>query len=123
MYLFNRDDDHALNKMMELVNAFENKYDGTTAHLATDKKKDTKLLFNVLEKGIANEEVLQEIEEDMKEGVDDSYNKERVAYKEFIMNVREVLSKIDKVNIVQPDSAFKECYKNSISFLYHKGRL
>ena len=123
MYLFNRDDDRSLDKMMELVEAFQMKYNCRgDNHLASDKRKDTKLLFNVLEKGIANDEVLREIEEDMKEGIEDTYAQDRVAYKKFIMNVREVLKNIDYVNIHQPDDAFQSSYNYCFYFLYHKGR-
>lgn len=95
---------------------YNNKQNLTTDYLHTYFRKDTKLLFNVINNTFAlKEEMLAAFDDD-----DEATLIEKENYLTFCDNVQYVTQHIDTVDLIHPDEDFAYNCSNAISYLNQK---
>ncbi len=90
---------------MDLVESYNTEYgvnfkpNGFKAF--NDYRKNTKLLFQLIDKALCQEHGLEEDEE----------------YKKFLKNVKIVLNKIDKIKLTKPDKTITDASAKAIDYV------
>ena len=118
--LFEKDQElEAMEMLMNLLDSYKQKYDMKDEEtFEKDFRNDTKLIFNVIHSGIANEKMVKELEEEFDDSEDD--RKDKKEYMDFVDNIHFVLQKIDTVDLRNPDDEFTNHCSKAMSFLYQK---
>ena len=113
------DESEGMEMMMVLLNSYQEKYKIKNTEIFEEYfRKDTKLIFQVLHSGLANEKMVQEMENEFDDSEVDQ--KEKKEFLEFVDNINFVLQKIDTVDLHDPDDEFSSNCTHAISFINKK---
>lgn len=113
------DESEGMEMMMVLLNSYQEKYKIKNTEIFEEYfRKDTKLIFQVLHSGLANEKMVQEMENEFDDSEVDQ--KEKKEFLEFVDNINFVLQKIDTVDLLDPDDDFTSNCTHAISFINKK---
>jgi hypothetical protein len=82
-------------------------------------RKDTKQIFQVIQKTMANEELLKGLEDEFDEN-DERDMKDKIEYLNFVSNIDYVLQLIDTVDLQNPDAEYTYSCNSAIEFLNQK---
>ena len=118
--LFEKDQElEAMEMLMKLLDSYKQKYDMKDEEtFEKDFRNDTKLIFNVIHSGIANEKMVKELKEEFDDSEAD--RKDKKEYLEFVDNIHFVLQKIDTIDLRNPDEDFTYHCSKAMSFLHQK---
>jgi len=117
---FKENEREGMKMMQELLSIYQKKYENKNEEIfEKDFRNDTKLIFQVTQKTMANEELLKDLEDEFDEN-DERDMKDKIEYLNFISNIDYVLQLIDTVDLQNPDAEFTYSCNSAIKFLNQK---
>jgi len=120
MTLFEKNESEGMKMLYELMNSYQRKYETKDEELMMQYfRNDTKCIFQVIQKTLANEDLLKEMENEFDEN-DEMDRKDKEEYVNFISNIDYILQHIDTADLLNPDDEFSSNCTNAMSFLQQK---
>jgi len=111
--LFNNDDDNSVDRIINILSEFQERYNNIFTLNEITFRKDTKQIFNLILHTIASEKALEEMDKVWEENFSNIQPttdnlKEKLDYLDFTYNVKYVCDNIDNVNLENPDNDFQK---------------
>lgn len=114
---FEENEREGMKKVEELLSIYTKKYEIKDEEMIEKYfRKDTKLIYQIIQKTIANEELLKCLDDEFDEN-DERDMKDKLEYLNFVSNVDYVLQLIDTVDLQNPDVEFTYSCNSAIAFL------
>jgi len=117
---FEENEREGMKRVEELLSIYLKKYKNKDEEMIEKYfRNDTKQIFQVFKKTMANEELLKDLEDEFDEN-DEQDMKDKEEYCNFVSNIDYVLQLIDTVDLQNPDGEFTYCCNSAIEFLNKK---
>jgi hypothetical protein len=120
MTLFEKNESEGMKMLFDVMNSYQKKYETKDEELFTQYfRKDTKYVFQVVQKKMANEDIFKEMENEFDEN-DETDRKDKEEYLNFISNIDYILQFIDTVDLKNPNDEFTYKCNSATEYLKQK---
>ena len=117
---FEENEREGMKRVEELLSIYLKKYKNKDEEMIEKYfVRIQKLIFQLFQKTMANEELLKELENEFDEN-DERDMKDKIEYCNFVSNIDYVLQLIDTVDLQNPDAEFTYSCNSAIAFLNQK---